>query len=147
MDEPGLLWIAVGLVLMVFEILLPGAFMLWLGVAAVGAGLASRLLLLGFDAQVIVFAALAPLSVGVALLLRRRKKAANPGSPGVNEQGSGLVGRTATALIFHGSEGRVRLGDSDWPARILPGEPIPEPSAPLHVVAVEGVVLLVRGAG
>jgi membrane protein implicated in regulation of membrane protease activity len=140
-DQPGFLWMAVGLVLVVAEILLPGAFLLWLGIAALGTGLASRMVELSFATQVVVFAVLAPLSIAVAMTVRRRRLPAS-----VNTPGSGLVGRTATALGFEGREGRVRLGDSDWPARLVQGAALPAPHAALHVVAVDGLVLLVRPA-
>jgi membrane protein implicated in regulation of membrane protease activity len=55
-----------------------------------------------------------------------------------------LVGRPATALSFTGAEGRVRLGDSDWPARLVHGAHTPAPMTALEVVAVDGLVLLVR---
>jgi membrane protein implicated in regulation of membrane protease activity len=138
-DEPGFTWIAAGLVLVVAEILLPGAFLLWLGIAAIGTGLACRAVELSFATQVVVFAVLAPLSIAVAMTVRRRRLPAS-----VNTPGSGLVGRTATALGFEGREGRVRLGDSDWPARLVQGAASPALHASLHVVAVDGLVLLVR---
>ena len=137
--EPGLLWMAAGLVMMALELLAPGAFLLWLGIAAVGTGLSSRALALGFSAEVVVFAVLAAVSIGVGLVLRQRVKPS-----AVNTPGSGLIGRPATALSFRGIEGRVRLGDSDWPARLASGGVSPAPMAALTVVAVDGMVLLVR---
>ena len=136
--SPSLLWMAAGLVMVVAEILLPGAFLLWLGIAAIGTGLAGQVVALGFATEVVVFAVLAPLSIAVAMTLRRRRLPAT-----VNTPGSGLVGRAATALRFEGVEGRVRLGDSDWPARLVPGALPPAPHAALRVVAVDGLVLLV----
>ena len=139
MDQPGVVWIAAGLVLMASELLLPGAFLLWLGLAGVGTGLVGRVVSLGFAWEVVVFAALTTLSIGGALLLRRRTRPS-----GVNAPGSGLIGRSVTSLGFDGLEGRVRLGDSDWPARLASGE-LPAHRA-LTVVGVDGMVLLVRAA-
>jgi membrane protein implicated in regulation of membrane protease activity len=137
--EPGIAWLVAGLVLVVLEVLRPGAFLLWLGLAALGTGLVCRLATLSFATQVIVFAVLAPLSIAVAMT---RRRGALP--PTVNTPGSGLVGRTATALAFTGSEGRVRLGDSDWPARLVEHAATPAPHDALQVVGVDGLVLLVR---
>jgi membrane protein implicated in regulation of membrane protease activity len=139
MSEPGLIWMLAGLVMVVAEILLPGAFLLWLGIAAIGTGLLGRYVALSFATEVVAFAVLAPLSIAVAMTLRRRRQPAS-----VNTPGSGLVGRTATALIFEGVEGRVRLGDSDWPARLAPGSLPPAPHSHLRVVAVDGLVLVVQ---
>ena len=141
MSEPGLIWMLAGLAMVVAEILLPGAFLLWLGIAAIGTGLLGRFVVLNFATEVVAFAVLAPLSIAAAMTLRRRRKPAS-----VNTPGSGLVGRVATALTFEGAEGRVRLGDSDWPARMVPGAAPPAPHSHLRVVAVDGLVLLVRPA-
>lgn len=138
-NEPGLLWTAAGLVLVLAEVLIPGAFLLWLGIAAVGTGIACRIAPLDFATQVVAFAVLAPLSIAIAMTMRRGRLPAT-----VNTPGSGLVGRQATALSFNGIEGRVRLGDSDWPARLMSDQAPPQPHAVLLVVAVDGLVLLVR---
>ena len=150
--EPGLAWLVGGLVLMLLEVFAPGAFMVWIGLAALGAGLVTLWLELPFSQEVVVFAGCAAVTVGLGLWLRRPRRAAI-----VNTPGAGLVGRTAHALAFEGREGRVRVGDSDWPARVVAvvndpaGVPVrtvevktPEPLAPLDVVGVDGLVLLVR---
>jgi inner membrane protein len=62
----------------------------------------------------------------------------------MNTQQAGLTGRSAVALVFRGREGRVRLGDSDWAARVPDDVPPPDPGARLRVEAVDGTVLIVR---
>ncbi len=139
--DPGLAWLAAGLVLVVAEMVLPGAFLLWLGLASIGTGLVCRVATTSFAVQVVIFAVLAPLSIACAMTMRRKSRPAN-----VNTPGSGLVGRHATLLRFEAGEGRVRVGDSDWPARLAPGAAMPAVDMPLEVVAVDGLVLLVRPA-
>ena len=124
---------------MVLEVLMPGAFMVWIGLAAICAGLVTLWLDLSFAFEVVVFAACAAVTVGLGLRLRRPRRAAL-----VNTPGAGLVGRKAHALAFEGREGRVRLGDSDWPARLASDSELPQPSTPLEVVGVDGMVLVVR---
>lgn len=141
-DYPGLAWMTIGLALMVLEVFAPGAFMVWLGLAALGTGIAVHYGLFPFAWQVACFGALAVGLIGVALMLRRTR----PALP-VNTPQSGLVGRSAHALTFEGLEGRVRLGDSDWPARVRAGTPTPVPMAALRVLAVDGMVLIVEPAG
>jgi hypothetical protein len=131
-------WLAAGLVLLVVEMVAPGVFMMWLGLAACGTGLILLATGVGFELQVVVFAILAAISLSAGLRLRRR-----PGGK-LNTQNSGLAGRTAIALTFHGQEGRVRLGDSDWAARIPGDIAEPEPGARLRVEGVDGTVLIVR---
>ena len=135
----GVIWLLAGLALLAVEAFAPGAFMMWLGLAAAGTGAVELLTGIGFETQVLVFAVLAAVAVGVGLKLRRR-----PVPPAVNTQGSGLVGRTAVALAFRGREGRVRVGDSDWAARLPPGQLEPDPGSMLEVTGVDGTVVVVR---
>jgi membrane protein implicated in regulation of membrane protease activity len=137
-DLPALIWLGVGLVLLVAEVHVPGAFLMWIGLAALGTGAAVLVGLARFDLQVVCFAVLTAASIAVGLRLRRRLQRR------VNTPDSGLVGRTAYALTFEGAEGRVRLGDSDWPARLVEGAASPAPQARLRVVGVNGLVLVVQ---
>jgi membrane protein implicated in regulation of membrane protease activity len=139
---PGLSWLVGGLVLLGLEVVVPGAFMMWLGLAAFGTGLITLAAGLPFQAEIAAFAVLAALSLTVALRVRRRTANSR-----LNTPESGLVGRTARALHFEGNEGRVRVGDSDWPARLEPGSPVPPEGASLKVVGVDGTVVLVRPGG
>ncbi|MGE0416784.1 MAG: NfeD family protein [Acetobacteraceae bacterium] len=131
------IWVAAGLVLLGLEILVPGAFLMWLGMAAIGAGLLTLATGIGFELQVLGFAVLAAGSITLGLRLRRPQRK-------LNTQSAGLVGRPATALGFTGRNGRVRLGDSDWSARVPSDVTPPEPGARLRVDGVDGTVLIVR---
>ena len=133
-----IIWMLAGLVLLAVEIHAPGAFMMWLGLAACGTGLVVLVSGMGFELQVITCAILAAISLAVGLRLRRR-----PSSP-LNTPQSGLAGRTVTALAFHGREGRVRVGDSDWAARVPPDVPEPSSGSRLRVEGVDGTVLICR---
>ena len=132
-------WLGIGLVLLVAEIIVPGVFLMWLGIAALGTGGALLLTgLPGFGLQVACFAVLSLGSIAVGLRLRK------PPVRRFNVAESGLVGRTAHALDFEGGEGRVRLGDSDWPAQLASAGASPPRDARLRVVGVRGTVLLVE---
>lgn len=137
--QPEILWIAAGIALLVAEILAPGVFLMWLGLAAIGTGLVLMLTGWGLGPLCAVYATLALAGVAIALRLRRAKA-----QNAINTRDAGLVGRRAHALAFEGTDGRVRLGDSDWPARLRPGTPPPAQGAILEVEAVDGMTLLVR---
>jgi inner membrane protein len=137
--QPGLAWLLAGLVLLVIEVLVPGMFMMWLGAAALGTGLVTMLADLPFGQEVTLFAVFAAASIAVGLRLRGRPRRGR-----LNAPDSGLVGRPVRAIAFQGLEGRVRLGDSDWPARLREGASMPAPGAPMRVTAVSGTVLLVE---
>jgi membrane protein implicated in regulation of membrane protease activity len=139
----SLLWLAGGLVLLVAEVLVPGVFLFWLGLAALGTGVVVQLFDPPLAAKVATFAVLAAIAITAAMRLRRLDSRQ---ARSINTAESGLVGRPAQALAFAGRLGRVRLGDSDWSARLAEDTPPPEPGAPLEVVGVDGTVLIVRPA-
>ena len=137
--EPGLIWILAGLVLLVAELVLPGVFLLWIGLAAIGTGVLLLVATPGFEASVLVFLAL--LAGGIWFGLHRRARRPRPA---VNTPGSGLIGRTGTLLPADGPGLRVRLGDSEWPARLPHDLRVPEGPVPVRVEGVDGNTLLVR---
>jgi membrane protein implicated in regulation of membrane protease activity len=129
------IWLIAGVLLLIAEAPVPGLYLMWLGLAAIGTAVVTLTAGLRLEAEVAVFAVLAAISVAVGWRLRRPRVAA------VNTPQSGLAGRAATALAFRGAEGRVRVGDSDWPARMIDGIE-PTPHAALRVVGVDGTTLL-----
>jgi membrane protein implicated in regulation of membrane protease activity len=133
-----IIWVVAGMALLMAEIHAPGVFMMWIGLAACGTGLILLASGIGFELQVVTFAVLSAITLSVGLRLRRRP------TPKVNQQRSGLAGRSAIALAFQGREGRVRLGDSDWAARVATGVAAPAPGDRLLVEDVDGTVLVVR---
>jgi hypothetical protein len=138
--DAGLIWILIGLALLGAEILLPGVWFLWIGLAAIGTGLLLLVAAPGFGIAVAVFLALLALGIGISLWLRPKRGPSHQ----VNAPHAGLAGRQATVMSVEGAELRVRLGDSDWPARLAGGAAMPEAGAVVRVQAVDGTVLIVR---
>jgi membrane protein implicated in regulation of membrane protease activity len=138
--EPGLIWLLAGLALLGAEMLLPGVYLLWVGAAAIGTGLLLLAVAPGFAASVGVFLALLAAGIGASLAIRRRGGA----PPRVNAPEAGLAGRHAVVIAVEGAGLRVRLGDSDWPARLPRGAAQPVPGSVVRVEAVDGTVLVVR---
>ncbi len=111
-------WMVLGFALLALEIVLPGFFLLWIGIAALLTGALSLQL---WDAtfwtwhvQVVVFLVL---SLAAAYA---GKKIAGGGNvetdqPLLNRRGEQLIGRTATLTepITDG-RGRIRIGDTIW---------------------------------
>lgn len=135
--SPWALWISGGLLLLGLEIFVPGAFLMWVGLGALGTGLLVLAMGFGFAPQVVAFTLLSGISVAVGLRVRKPVRR-------LNTQTGGLVGRQATALRFDGRSGRVRLGDSDWAARVPHDVAPPEAGAHLRVADVDGTTLIVR---
>lgn len=132
-----IIWVLAGLILLGLEIALPGTLLMWLGIAALGTGLVVLGTGARFEFSVATFAVLAALSVYIGLRLRKPVRR-------LNTQTAGLAGREATALSFTGRTGRVRLGDSDWAARVPHDVPPPASGDRLRVEGVDGTVLIVR---
>lgn len=107
-------WFVLGGVLLIAEIAVPGAFLLWLGLAALITGGIAYGVALAWQSEVLVFAVLAV----VAVLIGRRISPA-PGKasdrPFLNRRAEGFVGRVFTleAPIL-GGVGRVRIDDTVW---------------------------------
>ncbi|WP_439580758.1 NfeD family protein [Elioraea sp.] len=135
MDD-GLIWILVGLVLLMAEIVVPGVFLLWIGLAALGTGLVTVAFAPGFATKVVVFLLLLAAGIATALALRRRQRP----TVRVNTPDAGLVGRVGTVTGRAAAGARVRVGDSDWAARIA-GEA--EVGDTVRVDGVDGTVLVV----
>lgn len=112
-------WMILGVVLLALEIVVPGVFLLWLGVAAILTGtLSLQLWEAGFwtwQAQVVVFLLLSIVSVLASRRLFPNTRAQDTDEPLLNQRALQLVGRTATLeeAIVDG-HGRIRLGDTLW---------------------------------
>lgn len=111
-------WWVLGIVLLILEVLMPGVFLVWIGIAAIITGALSLLLwdaaFWTWHAQWLVFAVL---SLVAALIGRRIVSARGhvTDQPHLNQRGQSLVGRTATLEhpITEG-RGRIRLDDTMW---------------------------------
>lgn len=134
---PAAWWMVAGLALCGAEMLVPGVFLLPVGVAALLAGAVTWALDLAGFGQWAVFIALMAALVGAAAWRTRR-----PAPDRLNAPTAGLIGATCRAVQFEGGEGRVALGDGTWSAR-LAGADAPEPGCMLRVVGLEGTTLLV----
>jgi inner membrane protein len=111
-------WMVLGVILLALEIVVPGVFLLWIGVAAILTG-ALSLQLWGWESwiwqvQVLVFLALSLAAVFVGRRIMR-SRGDDSDQPLLNRRAEQLVGRTATLseAIVEG-RGRVRLGDTMW---------------------------------
>lgn len=135
----GAWWIVAGLLGCAAEMVVPGAFLLPIGLAACGTGVLTSVAGLGGAGQAASFAAPTSALVGAAALRLRRRR---PAPDALNAPGADLIGQTYRVLAFEGAEGRVSLRDGTWSARMT-GQPPPASGEALHVVGLEGTTLLV----
>ena len=133
-------WFIAGGLLLVLEVLAPGVFMLWLGLAAMLVGAISIFVDWSWQAQFIAFAVFSVAAIPLWLRLSRQVGPATD-QPFLNRRAEALVGRILTLEkpIVDGS-GTIPIGDTVW--RIT-GADIPAGSR-VKVIGVAGTALQVE---
>ena len=136
-------WRILGLMLAVVEVMAPGAFFLWFGLAAAVTGLILLVLpALDWHYQLVAFAVLAVAAVIVGRsVMRRQTRRRAPSS--LNRRGEQYVGRVFTVeqAIVNG-RGSIRVDDSIWRAEgpdTATGESVRVVKAGSSVLRVERV--------
>lgn len=110
-------WVIGGLVLIGLELLIPGVYMIWIGVGAVAAGLMLAAFPdMALSWQLIVFsvAMLASISSGFLIQNRSRK---STDMLFLNKSLSAMVGkRYVASTVFVAGRGRITVGDTSYAA-------------------------------
>ena len=138
--HPGWMWAIGGLVLLIAEIVAPGFFLVFLGVAAIATGLFTLLFDLSLAPQLVLFV----IYTALAVMIGKRWYAEpdhHDQSIKLNDPSLRMVGKSVTVVDpvdDHG--GRVRVGDGEWSARGGPAAA----GARVRVIAVDGNCLLVE---
>jgi len=133
------IWWILAVILLVLELLLPGVFLVWIGVAAFATGALLLFLDLQWQGQIAAFAALAVLAVVIGR--HWFGGAARSDQPNLNRRHQNYVGRRyrLEQPIVDG-HGRLRIDDAFWK--------ISGPDAPagqwVKVVATDGLDLVVE---
>lgn len=139
----GWSWVVLGLVLIGGEMLAPGAFLVWLGLAALVTGVVVGATGMAWQGAALVFAALCVVSVLAGRGLTRRRSDEPDAATGLNDRGRQLIGKVfRLEATMTGGEGRIRVGDSSW--RITGPELLA--GAEVKVVRVDGATLVVEKA-
>jgi membrane protein implicated in regulation of membrane protease activity len=136
-------WIIAGVCLVGLEVLAPGAFLIWLGIAALATGLVVFLVPMGWEVTLLLFAVLAVACVLLGRWITRDRNRPDSDAPLLNRRGDALVGRVVLleSPIDQG-RGRVRIDDTVWRVE---GPDLPAGER-VKVVGVDGALLRVRPA-
>ncbi len=135
-------WILAG-ILMVLEIVVPGVFLLWLGIAAAVTGLVAYVATgMAWQWEALIFAVLSIITVWGWRSYQRR----NPTEtdlPTLNRRGEQYVGRRLSLdqPIVNG-RGQVKVDDTTWRVE---GADLPA-GTPVVVTGVKGTILVVEQA-
>jgi membrane protein implicated in regulation of membrane protease activity len=139
------LWWILALLLIAGEVMAPGYFLLWIGLAAAAMGVVLWALpTLGLLAQAVLFAVLAfAFCFAYARWLRPRVERRATGDDRLNRRGEQMVGQRFELIepIVNG-RGKARVGDGQW---LVSGPDLPLGTT-VEVLAVNGTTLQVRAA-
>ncbi|MGJ5041684.1 MULTISPECIES: NfeD family protein [unclassified Bradyrhizobium] len=136
-------WLIFGIILMALELLAPGIFLFWLGLAALLVGLLSFALAPGWQLQILLFALFALAAVPLWRRLARASAAPSQDNPFLNRRSAALVGREFTLeKPIVGGNGTVRIDDTVW--RVA-GPDTPAGSR-VRIVQADGAQLTVAAA-
>ena len=136
-------WLILAVVLIILEILIPGAYFLWMGISAAVVGATMFVFpQMAILVQVLIFAILSVIAV-MAYRSYRKKNPFVTDEPALNRRGEKYIGQSFTLKepIVNGV-GKIKVDDSTWKIKgfdIDAGETV-------RVVAVEGTTLIVEGS-
>jgi len=135
-------WLVFGLLLIVAEIFVFGAILLWLGIAALFVGVLAFLVpTLLWMPSVLIWSILS-VALVVGWHLYRKKNPAKDNAPTINRRGEQIVGRhfTLTKDIINGT-GELHVDDTRW--KVVSHKDLPA-GMKVKVTAVEGTSLRVE---
>ncbi|WP_132999047.1 NfeD family protein [Luteimonas arsenica] len=140
-NSASIAWAAIALVLIAAETFIPGAFLLWMGIAAAVVWLVVMLVPgLSLLAQVVLFVVLSVVAVLAYLKWGRRRERPSD-RPTLNRRAEQHVGRVVELdRAISGGQGRVKIGDAYW---VVSGPEL-EAGTRVRVVAADGMVLEVQ---
>jgi len=136
-------WLIFGFVLMGLELLAPGVFLFWLGLAALLVGLLSFAISPAWQTQLLMFAAFTAAAVPAWRHFARSASSSSVSNPFLNKRTEAMIGRefTLEKPIVDGS-GTVRIDDTVW--RVA-GPDTPAGSR-VRIVQADGASLTVAAA-
>ena len=136
-------WMVIGVVLLALELVIPGGFLLWLGVAGIITGLATMFQPIDWPFQFVIFGGLALVLI-VAWMRYFKGREVESDSPFLNRRAEAFIGHEAVLdEPIRDGFGRLSLGDTMW--RIA-GPDLPAGQR-VRVVSADGAVLRVEAAG
>jgi membrane protein implicated in regulation of membrane protease activity len=133
-------WILGGLVLLGLELVVPGGYLLWMGIAAVLTGIITLVQPLAWPLQWLIFGALSLVAILAWTGLARHRREVST-EPELNQRTHHFIGHEAVLdqPIVDGF-GRLRLGDTIW--RVA-GPDLPTGQR-VRIIGAEGPLLRVE---
>jgi membrane protein implicated in regulation of membrane protease activity len=136
-------WLILGAILFALDVMAPGFYLVWFGIASAAVGLLMFAVPLPNPWPLVVFSAasLVSLFIGRALWGSHRERESD--RPLLNQRGRQLVGQTfVLSEPIIGGRGRAKVGDTIW---TVSGPNLPAGEL-VRVTSAEGIVLKVEPA-
>lgn len=136
-------WWVLGLVLLGLEVVVPGVYVMWFGLAAIAVGSFAWVVPMTWTTQILLFVVLSVIAVVIGRLVDKNL-ARGEGESGLNDRARRYVGRSyhLKEPITNGS-GRLDIEDTIWRIK----GPDLAAGARVRVVAVEASTLIVEAEG
>jgi membrane protein implicated in regulation of membrane protease activity len=137
------IWLIAAGVLLILELMAPGIFLIWLGIAAAVTGVVVMFFDIGWQAEFLLFAALAVVSVLVGRRVYDGRTTQPEDNPHLNRRQLSYVGRSFTLKqpLVNG-RGKLSIDDTVWEIE----GPDMAPGTRVTVTAVNDMVLVVSPA-
>lgn len=133
-------WLSIGFILGAVEMIAPGFFLMWLGLAAVLVGVITWALPISLPLQVALFAVFSVLTVYAGKKILKDNPIESD-DPKLNDRGARLTGEIVTVVeAIADGRGRVKIGDSEWNVRGADAAS----GTRVRVTGADGAVLLVE---
>lgn len=137
LENQTAVWLIAGVLLVAAEMVLPGIYLLWLGIASLATGAVMGLIPdMSVFYQFLTFAAFGTISIygGVQHFYRRGDEDVQTEAE-VNRRGGQFIGRTFTLIkAIENGRGKVKVGDGQW---LVEGPDLPKGST-VKVTGVDG---------
>lgn len=113
--NPMMAWLIIGALLILFEILLPGVFLFWIGIAALIVGFLLNFIEISITFQILLFAIFCIITVLIGVKVYKGKDHDITTEKLNQVRGAEYVGKvfTLTQDVIN-NEGRLPIGDSVW---------------------------------
>ncbi|WP_305462125.1 NfeD family protein [Photobacterium leiognathi] len=135
-------WLAIGLVLLLLELLGTAGYLLWLGISAVLVSILVLMLPISWPLQWISFAVFALFTTWLWWRYQHKKDKSDASVTKLNQRGVQMIGQRSvvTEAIVAGA-GRLQFGDTTW--SVVTDVDL-EVGQKVEVVAVEGITLVIK---
>ncbi len=142
-DLSGWYWLALGILFVALEMLIPSFVLVWPGLAAIiVAALVALLPDISGEWLVSIFASLSIALIYIGRNVARRLRKSEPAST-LNSRAEGMIGRQAKVVSFENGQGKITISGVQWPAVWQAGESATEGNI-VVITAAKGVNLTVK---